>query len=293
MTFEPCEQCGAPLDHQQRYCVSCGARRSDPSNPATRYFAAANRRTRLAASTARREPAGSSVKAAAIAVLLLLPAAVGGGVLVGRAGAGNSSNADLAAALRDGNFASTSADTSGSSTLASDKGTVTSDFSLQKGYAVQLSTLPSSSDAAAVTKAKDDASSKGAKDVGVIVPADYTVTPDPGGDYVIYSGEFAKKPDADAALKKLKSDFPDATVISIKAASGSSGANTDPKDGAGGRLVDKTQYGDVHQVEGIAPTEADKQEGSQIAADQANSTGGDYIDSQQNLPDVIAVGDAP
>ena len=25
--YEPCEECGAPLDPQQRYCVNCAARR--------------------------------------------------------------------------------------------------------------------------------------------------------------------------------------------------------------------------------------------------------------------------
>ena len=244
------------------------------------------------AAAASRRPAqsGSQLKASAVAVLLLLPMAVGGGILVGRSGSDDGGSADLAAAIRDGGLAGGSADGSSDTTLASDTGgSLTSDFSLDKGYAVQLNTLPSSSDADAVQKAEDDAKSKGADDVGVILPADFTVTPDPGGDLVVYSGEFDKKPDAEAALKKLKGDFPDATVITVKG-SGSSGADTDPSNGAGGKLVDQSKYGDVHQVEGIEPTEADQEEGSQIAQEQADETGGDYIDSQQGLPDVIAVG---
>ncbi|MFN8149889.1 MAG: hypothetical protein U0R24_02020 [Solirubrobacterales bacterium] len=292
-SFEQCEQCGAPLDHQQRYCVSCAERRPDPNNPTTRYFATASRRAKLAAAPRRPVQTGSSLKAAAVLVLLLLPVAVVGGILVGRSD-DDGSSADLAAAIRDGGGLASADSSSGEdTTLASDTGggAITSDFSLQKGYTVQLTTIPSSSDQDAVDKATDDAESKGAKDVGVIVPADYAITPDPGGDLVIYSGEFDQKPDAEKALKELGKDFPDAKVVAVKAAAGNGGGNEDPKDGAGGELVEKTDYGDVHKVTDIEPTDADQEEGEQIAQDQANQTGGDYIDSQQGLPDVIAVGE--
>src|SRR3954468_19974144 len=41
--YASCEECGAPLDEKQRYCVSCGARRRDAGGPASRYFATAAR----------------------------------------------------------------------------------------------------------------------------------------------------------------------------------------------------------------------------------------------------------
>jgi len=50
--YESCQECGAPLDRQQRYCVNCAARRSDASNPAARYFAAASRDRRRVGATA-------------------------------------------------------------------------------------------------------------------------------------------------------------------------------------------------------------------------------------------------
>ena len=300
--FEPCEQCGAPLDHKQRYCVNCAARRADPANPTSRYFAASSRRARLAALPPRELSSGSPMKAAAVAFLILLPAAVGVGVLVGRTGNAGADDSGLIAALKDQKLAAGTAPVADPSALASAATPLTSDFSLDKGFAVELSTLPSDSDEDAVTKAEDAAEGKGAKDVGVIVPADFTVTPASGGDLVLYTGEFDAKGDAEAELKKLKGDFADAKVIEVEAAAGTSsaggaksggGGNDDPSDGAGGELVDKGDYGDVHKVEGIKPTEADTDEGSQIAADQAAETGGDYIDGQKNLPDVIAVGEAP
>ncbi len=44
--YEPCEECGAPLDPQQRYCVNCAARRGNGANPSSRYFAAMSKRAR-------------------------------------------------------------------------------------------------------------------------------------------------------------------------------------------------------------------------------------------------------
>ena len=53
--YEPCQECGAPLDAQQRYCVNCAARRANGANPASRYFAAASRRARRPDSLPPRE----------------------------------------------------------------------------------------------------------------------------------------------------------------------------------------------------------------------------------------------
>jgi len=288
--FESCEVCGAPLDHKQRYCVSCAAKRSDPSNPTSRYFAAASRRSRQSAAGARPSKDGGQLRAAVVLLLILLPAAVGIGVLVGRGGTG-STDPDLLAALDKQAAAGAAASTDTSENVSATE--LSSDFSLDKGYSVQIDSLPATTTQDDADSATSDAESSGAKDVGIIVPSDFVVKPDPGGEYVVYSGEFKSKGDATKALSDLKSDFPDAKVIQVTAAGGSAGGNTDPTDGAGGETIAKTKYGDVHKIEGIQPTEADQEEGAQIAQDQANQTGQSYIESQQNLPDVIAVGDAP
>jgi hypothetical protein len=288
--FESCETCGSPLDHKQRYCVNCATRRPDPSNPTTRYFAAASRRARRGAPSAPAGPPANAMRAAVVMLLVLLPAAVGIGVLVGRNGGGSGADPDLIAAL-DRQAAGTAA---ASTTDTASSGTLTSDFSLDKGYAVQIDTLPAETQQADADAAKKEAESKGAEDVGILVPSEFRITPDPGGVYVLYSGEFESKSDAQKALAKLKGDFADATVIKVDPADAAGGGgNTDPTDGAGGKTVAKTKYGDVHQIEDLQPTDADKNEGMQIAQDQANQTGQSYIESQQNLPDVIAVGDAP
>ena len=72
--YEPCEECGAPLDPQQRYCVNCAARRGNGANPASRYFATMSKRAHR---PPLRAPAktGSGSRAAAVGFFALLPIA--------------------------------------------------------------------------------------------------------------------------------------------------------------------------------------------------------------------------
>src|SRR5579875_1393713 len=65
---EQCEQCGAPVEALQRYCVVCGAHRAHAPDPAARFMAAATSRARTEARRA--------------------PARTGGGVAPRRRGAG-------------------------------------------------------------------------------------------------------------------------------------------------------------------------------------------------------------
>src|SRR4051794_22313924 len=95
-SYASCEECGAPLDEKQRYCVSCGARRRDKGGPAVQYFAKAGRRTRRGPGKAG---GGSGARAAAVLFFVVLPIAVAIGVLVGK-GNGGSSDGELAAAIK-------------------------------------------------------------------------------------------------------------------------------------------------------------------------------------------------
>ncbi|MET0304792.1 MAG: hypothetical protein ABW196_01015 [Solirubrobacterales bacterium] len=94
--YEPCEECGAPLDPQQRYCVECAARRGNGANPSSRYFAAMSKRARRPLT--RPQAKGSSgSRAAAVAFFALLPIAVAIGVVVGRSGSDGADDALLQA----------------------------------------------------------------------------------------------------------------------------------------------------------------------------------------------------
>jgi len=118
--FEPCEECGVPLDASQRYCVNCGARRGNGANPASRYFAAMSKR-------AHRPPPrppvkeGSSSRAAAVGFFALLPIAVAIGVVVGRGGNDSGESEALLEALRN-QPAAVAGTSAGTATTASHDG---------------------------------------------------------------------------------------------------------------------------------------------------------------------------
>jgi hypothetical protein len=114
--YEPCEECGAAMDPQQRYCVNCAARRGNGANPASRYFAAMSKRARRPmARPPAKESSGS--RAAAVGFFALLPIAVAIGVVVGRADSGGGDEGALLEALRQQDAAAaTSGPTTASST---------------------------------------------------------------------------------------------------------------------------------------------------------------------------------
>jgi hypothetical protein len=97
--LEPCEECGAPLDPQQRYCVECAARRGNGSNPASRYFAAMSKKSRRPLTKGQSKQQGGGSRAAAVGFFALLPIAVALGVVVGRSGSGDSNEEALLKAL--------------------------------------------------------------------------------------------------------------------------------------------------------------------------------------------------
>jgi SPOR domain len=272
--YAACEECGAPLDEKQRYCVSCGARRRDKGGPAVQYFANAGRRSRRGGGKAT---GASGARAAAVLFFVVLPIAVAIGVLVGNGnGNGNDSKdlADAIASLKAGDTPSALASTAAATPIASD-------WTLDSGYTVELKILPQDSDQAAADAAKKDATSKGASDVGIINPSEFTVTPAPqGGGYVLYSGEYKTKAEAIKAIAKVKGKFLGALVVAVK------------KTAAGdqGQLVDKTAYGDVHKVEGFAPSASKVASDTALVNQEGQKTGKDYVDSQKDLPDVIVVG---
>src|ERR1700753_3322064 len=97
--IEPCEECGAPMDPQQRYCVECAARRGNGSNPSSRYFAAMSKKSRRPLNKAQSRKTGGGSRAAAVGFFALLPIAVALGVVVGRSGSGDSNEEALLKAL--------------------------------------------------------------------------------------------------------------------------------------------------------------------------------------------------
>ncbi len=98
--YEPCEECGAPMDPQQRYCVNCAARRGNGANPSSRYFAAMSAKARKPLVGAKKEKSAPGSRAAAVGFFALLPIAVALGVIVGRGGSDGGDSDALLQALR-------------------------------------------------------------------------------------------------------------------------------------------------------------------------------------------------
>jgi SPOR domain len=283
--YETCDHCNAPVESSQRYCVVCGTRRKHVHDPAARFLSSATSRNRTGARAAR-QATGARQRGPALwtaVVLALIPLAVVLGLLLGRSG--NGENAKLLAALRaqkpevvnvGGGAGATGA--SSSATPAS----LSSDFSLQRGYAIELGTLASSSTQSAATAAEKADRAKGASAVGLISQSDFTLTPKPPpGDYVIYSGQYKTQSEAQSALAKLKKAFRGAFVISV-VATGSSGQS--------GAALNTTAYGTFHSIVGIKPpSKAQLNQGAAATKQVASQINQNYVQSQKGLPNQISV----
>ncbi|MFL5862291.1 MAG: hypothetical protein ACJ780_16210 [Solirubrobacteraceae bacterium] len=86
--YEHCDECGSPVDVDQRYCVVCGAHRGHVQDPAASYLRRATARTRSARSSATtagaRHPAARGRSVGVALVLAVIPVAAAVGVAVGR-----------------------------------------------------------------------------------------------------------------------------------------------------------------------------------------------------------------
>jgi hypothetical protein len=165
---------------------------------------------------------------AGVGVLLL---AMGVGVLIGRAGAGKQSAGPA-------QVITVSAPSTGSVATPSGEASFTSDWlSGGTGYTVQLQTLPQAGTAvSAVESAKSSASAKGARAVGALKSEEFSSLT--SGSYVIYSGDYHKRAEAQKALGGLSKNFPGAKVIEVSnggsssSKTGSSGTSGTPNSGA-------------------------------------------------------------
>jgi hypothetical protein len=268
---EPCPACGTPLARDQRYCLTCGARR-----PGLAAMLSAEPQPR--AGSARRAPATVEpvpeaappartdapwrLDAGLVAGVGCLLLALLVGVLIGRSGSSEPTAATPQVV------------TVGPTATATPAGTpvsFTSDWPAGKrGFTVQLQALPKTgTDAAAVAAAKQAATAKGATGVGALDSDQYSSLG--GGSYVVYSGQYADRKAAAAALKDVKSSFPGAKVVEVSdtASTADTGASKQP-------------------------SKAEQAAGAQAINDLNNTSGEDYSKKSAKLPkDLVTPGKAP
>jgi hypothetical protein len=225
----------------QRYCLECGERRTPMSSvllggPPRRPGAAAPAPAPAGAPPVATAPVDGWQRGATLAVIAgvgVLLLAMGVGVLIGRSGGSKQ------AAAPQQVISVASAPPAGTNAPASSEGSFTGDWPAgTNGYTVQLQTLPqSATGVSAVEAAKAAATAKGAKSVGALKSGEFSGLP--AGRYVIYTGVYHKKAEAERALAGLKRSFPGASVIAVStgsAGSGGSGAGAAGGAGGGGSL---------------------------------------------------------
>jgi hypothetical protein len=201
---------------------------------------------------------------AGVGVLLL---AMGVGVLIGRAGSPKQ-GAPPAQTISLAGPTSTSSASGGSGEAA-----FTGDWpSATSGYTVQLQTLAQSgSTVGAVEAAKSAVSAKGAKSVGALKSEEFTsLSP---GSYVIYSGVYHNKPEAEKALSGLRKSFPGAKVIKV-----SNGASSKPAEGSGSGSA------------GVPPSSLSHPAPPSALKGLKGTKGKTYEERSKNLPNVVETG---
>jgi len=201
---------------------------------------------------------------AGVGVLLL---AMGVGVLIGRSGAAKQSTAPPQVIT-----VASAPSSAGAAPVASEAG-FTSDWPAGKtGYTVQLQTLPQpGTTLSAVESAKSAASAKGAPAVGALKSEEFTSLS--AGSYVVYSGVYSKKPEAEKALGSVKQRFPGAKVIDVSNG-GSSSSSKEPSSSSQGGAGKS----EAHPA---PPSVLNKLKGAK---------GKSYEEKSKSLPDVVETG---
>lgn len=275
---DPCPSCAGPLAFDQRYCLNCGRSRGEGRVPYRELLSGHSVDQVIAPPPPpppprrRVAPAlGSAAAGAAGAVLLGL------GVLAGVLIAGNGDDKPQTVAAAPPQKAPVVNITNAGGGAGGTTDAAATEFKPdwpdgKSGYTVQLQTLPNDSgDATAVDKAKQDAGSKGAKDVGALNSDDYPSLD--AGQYVVYSGVYLGKEGkakATKALKGLKKKFSDAKVVKVAPDAAAAGS------------------------EGTKPEEVQKTVSKSALQDLQNSTGADQQKKSAKLPDTLKLpGKAP
>jgi hypothetical protein len=273
-----CANCGALLAADQRYCLECGERRVPMSSF---LLAATGAQHSAGAQPAAPPPASPPVPPVAtagsasgrsgtlntIAFIGVLLLAMGVGVLIGRAGKSKPAPAPVVTVNAGSPTDASTGSTEAPFTSSWPSGT--------SGYTVQLQTLPASgTSVSAVEAARTSATAKGAPGVGALKSEEFSSLP--SGNYVIYSGVYKTRAQAQKALPSVRKSFPGASVIHVSGGSASAGSGS-----PGGESTSSGESGGAGGGTLSKPVKL-KHPG--------NSHGKKYEEESKNLPDVVETG---
>jgi SPOR domain len=262
-----CPNCNALTATDQRYCLNCGQRLAEPRVEFRSALGLQPAAAAVSGRTGRWDQRTPVVTVSAIAAVLL---ALGVGIVIGR-GNGTTSAPKAQVVTVNGGAPTAAASTTPTGS-AQPVASISDDWSASKSaYTVEVGALDKSgAQAADVAKAKSDAASKGATAVGALDGDAHGGTPT--GKYVIYSGQFASKKQAQAALAKLKKSFPGALVLHVT-----------PKGSASSKSGGGSNSG------GSAATNA----GTAQAANLQGLSGSAYVKAANKLPTQVGTGGVP
>jgi hypothetical protein len=275
---EPCAHCGALLASDQRYCLSCGERRADTRVPFPTATAPA---APPPPPPARPRRDGLPDWAMSALFGLAGAAALALGILAGvLIAGGDDGSAPVAATATPVSTATPSATaTTTPPPVATVAATFTPDWAAgTTGWTVQLKTLPKDGTTPdAIAAAKAEVSGQGAADVGAL-DADSFPTLD-GGNYVVYSGVYTTKADAENALSGLQANFPDAKVVEVNTAAATPTPTPEKKSKAELEQKEKTQTPeDAQKNIRKAPSEVESEGTPPPADDKAPGAGSDAVE---------------
>jgi hypothetical protein len=277
---ESCPACGAALAADQRYCLQCGERRvpmssvmfGGPPNSAGSPSPAPGPLPPYSGPSREVDQRGNTVAViAGVGVLLL---AMGVGVLIGRSSVSKQSSAPPSViTVGTGSTPTASAPTSTESSAFTDDWPAATN-----GFTVQLQTLPeATTQTSAVEAAKTAASGKGAKEVGALKSADFQSLT--AGNYLIYSGVYKKKTEAEKALGGLKKNFSGASVVEV-----STGASSSPSSSGSSSPSSKSSSSSSGSGKSKSSTPPPS------SASKPSGAGRSYEEKSKNLPDVVETG---
>ena len=265
-----CPVCNAALASDQRYCLNCGHRLTAPRVDFERSLGLQAAPVAAAPmKMSRAERFGPLQTLMALGAVLL---ALGVGIVIGR-GNGSSGSAKPQVVTVQGGAAPTNG--TAAAGPAQPVGSVSDDWAAGKSaYTVEVGTVDKSgASAATVASAKSQASGKGAPAVGALDGDAHSGTP--AGKYVIYSGSYSTKKQAQAAAAKLKKGFPGALVLHV-APQGSGGGGGGGSSGGGGG-------------NGGGGTNS----GTSQAQSLKGKSGSAYVKASAKLPSTVGTGNGP
>jgi hypothetical protein len=253
---EPCPACGAPLASDQRYCLNCGRRRAASRVPYADLLAGRAPEEVLAPAASppppppppprRTVPAGMALAGAGGVALVLAV-----GVLIGAATTTDEEQPrPVAAAPAPQEPPVINVNAAAAPAEDATEEEFVSDWPGDEGWTVQLEALPKDdTEVSEVDEAKGDAEAQGAEDVGAL-DSDEWPSLEPA-QYIVYSGVFTgkgAKAKAQAAVKKLKKDFPEAKAVEVSAGDIPGAQGTRPEEKV--QEVDESALEDLEQATG-------------------------------------------